>query len=196
MAESGGPLALALRLQTCYASGLSSASYVGTGSGIGESGKLTRRNGKTENMASRLELRKMAEAAEARGIVDEKGEKKRKRAAPGTAVKKKAVKKKSRVKAAERRRIVWVIYNSTQKEEDRFAYDQRQAADDRLEVLRSKSKRLYWLQAVKELIGSSAPAVPTPDIYEEPVVAEVEEEEVEVDEEEEEEEEEEEDDDE
>ena len=68
----------------------------------------------------------MAEAAEARDAdaTDEDGEKvetkKRKRAVAGPA-KKKVVKKKSRSKPVERRRVVWVIYNSTQKEEDRFA---------------------------------------------------------------------------
>ncbi len=132
-------------------------------------------------MASRLEMRKMAEAAEARASDvdssdDDGGEgaepKKRKRAVAGAA-KKKVVKKKARTKPVERRRIVWVIYNSTQKEEDRFTYDQRKEAEERIDVLRSKSKRLYWLQAVKEVLGAPPVAVAKPDIYEEAFVPEV-----------------------
>jgi hypothetical protein len=132
-------------------------------------------------MASRLEMRKMAEAAEARASDidssdDDGGEgaepKKRKRVVAGAA-KKKVVKKKARTKPVERRRIVWVIYNSTQKEEDRFTFDQRKEAEERLEVLRSKSKRLYWLQAVKEVMGAAPVAVATPDVYEEAFVPEV-----------------------
>jgi len=177
--------------------------HVGTGSGNEVSGKLTHRDGKTENMASRLELRKMTEAAEARAADSdssdvEKGEvKKRKRAVAG-AVKKTAVKKKSRSKPVERRRVAWVIFNNTQKEEDRFPYDQRKEAEERLEVLRSKSKRLYWLQAVKEVIGTAPLAVTTPDVYDEsfvPDVAEEDEAAVELEEEPEEEEEEEEEED-
>ena len=92
-------------------------------------------------MASRLDKRREVEAADARDAAEGTAEKdgKKKRAAPG--VKKKAVKKKPRTKPVERRRIVWVIYNSTQKEEDRFPFDQKKAAEERLDVLRSKSKR-------------------------------------------------------
>ena len=153
-------------------------------------------------MASRLDKRKEFEAAEALGV-DAKTEKgaKRKRVAAVAGAKKKPVKKKPRTKPVERRRIVWVIFNNTQKEEDRFPFDQKKAAEERIEVLRSKSKRLYWLQAVKELIGAPPPGTVADDIYKETYVPEVEvEEEVEVEleleaEDEEEEEEEEEDDD-
>lgn len=152
-------------------------------------------------MASRrLDKRREVEAAEALGV-DGNAEKdgKRKRAVAGA--KKKPVKKKPRTKPIERRRIVWVIYNNTQKEEDRFPYDQKKAAEERIEALRSKSKRLYWLQAVKEALGA-APAGATTDIYKENYVPEIEveeeaevEAEVELEEDDEEEEEEEEDDD-
>mgnify|MGYP001558728339 CR=1 FL=1 len=124
-------------------------------------------------MASRLDKRREVEAAEALGV-DGKTEKdgKRKRVAAAGA-KKKPVKKKPRTKPAERRRLVWVIFNNTQKEEDRFPYEQKKAAEERIEVLRSKSKRLYWLQAVKELIGAAPPGAVT-DIYQESYVPEVE----------------------
>ena len=171
-------------------------------SGRKDSGNCWRRLENPGNMASRrLDKRREIEAAEALGVDGSaEGEKdgKRKRAVAGA--KKKPVKKKARTKPIERRRIVWVIYNNTQKEEDRFPYDQKKAAEERIEVLRSKSKRLYWLQAVKEVIGAPPPGSAT-DIYQETYVPEVEEEvEIEVElaeesEEEEEEEEEEEDDD-
>lgn len=170
-------------------------------SGRKDSGNCWRRLENSGNMASRrLDKRREVEAAEALGV-DGNAEKdgKRKRAVAGA--KKKPVKKKPRTKPIERRRIVWVIYNNTQKEEDRFPYDQKKAAEERIEALRSKSKRLYWLQAVKEALGA-APAGATTDIYKENYVPEIEveeeaevEAEVELEEDDEEEEEEEEDDD-
>jgi hypothetical protein len=135
----------------------------------------------------------MNEAAEARDAADsgEKsaGGKKKALAAPA---KKKTVKKKSRAKPVERRKIVWVIFNNTQKEEDRFPFEQKKAAEERLEVLRSKSKRLYWLQPIKEVIGIAPAAAIT--AADEAYVPEVEEE-VDIDLEDEEEEEQEEEDD-
>ena len=169
-------------------------------SGRKDSGNCWRRLENPGNMASRrLDKRREIEAAEALGVDgDAEAEKdgKRKRAVAGA--KKKPVKKKARTKPIERRRIVWVIYNNTQKEEDRFPYDQKKAAEERIEVLRSKSKRLYWLQAVKEALGA-APAGATTDIYKANYVPEIEVEEeaeleVELEEEEEEDEEEEEED--
>ena len=143
-------------------------------------------------MASRLDKRRVVEAADARDAAEGTAEKdgKKKRAAPGT--KKKVVKKKVRSKPIERRRIVWVIYNSTQKEEDRFPYEDKKAAEERLEVLRSKSKRLYWLQAVKEAIGAPPPGsspiemtyVPDVEVEESEIEIELEEEEEEEEEEE------------
>lgn len=106
-------------------------------------------------MSRRLDLRKMNEAAEAREAADsgEKNAGGKKKTALAAPAKKKTVKKKSRAKPVERRKIVWVIFNNTQKEEDRFPFEQKKAAEERLEVLRSKSKRLYWLQPIKEVIG-------------------------------------------
>ena len=104
---------------------------------------------------SRLELRKEVEAAEARGVTakgEVKAKKTRKAPAKRTS--------RTKVKAPQRKRIVWVIYSGSMKEEGRFSYDQREAAEERLEVLRSKSKKLYFLQPLKEVIGdgSAAPA--------------------------------------
>ena len=99
---------------------------------------------------SRLELRKQAEAAE-------------KNPAPKKAKKKKAAKKRTtrRTKdaAPERKRLVWVIYTATLREEARFPYDQRAEAEEKLETLLAKGKRTYFLQPVKELVsGGPAPA--------------------------------------
>ncbi len=137
-----------------------------------------------------------AESREADGLMEKKPDTKRKRAA--VVGKKKPVKKKSRTKLAERRRLVWVIYSNTQKEEDRFPYEKKKEAEERIEHLRSKSKKLYWLQAVKEVLGAAQAGPLSPDVYDENYVAEIEEEveeEIELAEEEEEEEEEEDDDD-
>lgn len=112
--------------------------------------------------SSRLELRRQAEAAEAAGIEEESPKKKVK--------KKKAAKKRAtrRVKDAipERKRLVWVIYTATLREEARFSYDQRKEAEAKLEQLLAKGKRTYFLQPVKELVSGDAPK---------PVVAEDEE---------------------
>jgi hypothetical protein len=98
--------------------------------------------------ASRLELRRQAEAVESQG-----GE----AAAPAAAGKTKratATKtKRTKEKPVARKRLVWVLYNGSMKEEGRFAYDQRAAAEEKLELLRSKSKKLYFIHPVKEVIG-------------------------------------------
>lgn len=97
--------------------------------------------------ASRMELRRQAEAVEAAG-----GE----AAAPAAAKAKKTTATKTRrtkEKPVARKRLVWVLYNGSMKEEGRFAYDQRAAAEEKLELLRSKSKKLYFIHPVKEVIG-------------------------------------------
>ena len=103
---------------------------------------------------SRLELRKMAEAAEAQ------------EAAKGTTKKKKKVTKRktrrTKAKTVIKKRLIWVVFNGSMKEESRFPYAERAAAEEKLEQLRAKStKRLYYIQAVKEEI-SDAPPVEEP----------------------------------
>ena len=106
---------------------------------------------------SRLELRREAEAAEARQKPGKETEAKGKKAAAKKAPAKRA--SRSKAKAVVRKRLVWVIYSGSMKEEGRFPYDQRTAAEERMEVLRSKSKKLYFLQPVKEVIGEG-PSIP------------------------------------
>ncbi len=117
-------------------------------------------------LPSRQELRKQAEAAEAAGLDEESPKKKTKK-------KKKAAKKRAtrKVKDAvpERKRLVWVIYTATLREEARFPYDQRKQAEEKLEHLLAKGKRTYFMQPVKELISGEAVPVPVEELEEEKV---------------------------
>lgn len=94
---------------------------------------------------SRLELRKEAEAAEAAGGKAEAGGKKAK------ATRKKTTRR-TKVKATQRKRLVWGVFSGSMREEARFPYDQRAAAEEKIELLRSKSKKLYFIQPIKEVI--------------------------------------------
>lgn len=96
----------------------------------------------------------MNEAAEAAGISDEADEKATKKKKKAT--RKKAAPRKVREKPPERKRAVWVLYSSSMKEEGRYPYDQKEAADERLAVLQGRGKKLYFMQMVKELITGSA----------------------------------------
>ena len=74
-----------------------------------------------------MELRRQAEAAGEAGAAADKAAKKR--------VKKDGAKKPStrrtKTKVAERKRLMWAVYNGSMKEEGRFAYDQRDAAEEK-----------------------------------------------------------------
>ena len=96
-------------------------------------------------VSSRLAKRREAEAADARPA----------------AAKKATTRKKT--KAPERKRLIWGVFSGTMKEEARFPYDQRAAAEERLEQLRSKGKKMYFIQPIKELItAASASAAAEP----------------------------------
>lgn len=116
-------------------------------------------------LPSRQELRKQAEAAEAAGLEDESPRKKK------VKKKKKAAKKRAtrKVKDAvlERKRLVWVIYTATLREEARFPYDQRKQAEEKLKQLLAKGKRTYFLQPVKELVSGEPAPVPVEEPEEE-----------------------------
>jgi hypothetical protein len=110
---------------------------------------------------NRLEMRRMAEAAEklkkTPGTADAKKGKQRK-----AATKRKTTSRKSKDRAHQRKRVVWCVFNGSMKEEGRFPYDKKDEAEAKLELLRSKSKKLYFLQPVKETIGESS--VPASDV--------------------------------
>jgi len=100
---------------------------------------------------SRLELRKQFEAAENA----EKSAPKKKTRKKAAAKKKTTKRAAAKVKAPERKRLVWGVYNGSMKEEARFPYDQRKAAEQKIEQLRArvtKTKRLYFIQPIKEVI--------------------------------------------
>ncbi len=82
-----------------------------------------------------------------------------KKAPKKPAVKKKAATKKPSRKKADnytRKKIIWGVFNSSMKEEGRFPYDQRDEAVKKLEQLQSKSKKPYFLQAIKEVLSTEA----------------------------------------
>ena len=113
---------------------------------------------------SRLELRKQAEAAEAidaDAVGDADGDdeaapkKKKKAVAKKTTTRTKRVK----TKAVIRKRAIWGVFSSSMKEEARFPYNEREAADQRVEALAAKNKRTYFVQMFKEPIPDApAPA--------------------------------------
>lgn len=106
---------------------------------------------------SRLEMRRQAEAAEAESKTSPKKK----------APKKKATRKKKAAKAEIRRRLFWGVFTGSMKEESRFAYDQRDAAVERIEQLRAKNaKKLYFIQPIKESLDGEVvvPKIPVDDV--------------------------------
>jgi hypothetical protein len=104
--------------------------------------------------ASRMELRRQAEAADAAGTPAAPAEE----AAPKAkkaAAKKKAAPRSRRVKtrAQVRKRLVWGVFSSSMKEEGRFLYAERELADQKALALAEKHKRKFFVQPIKEIIG-------------------------------------------
>lgn len=67
-----------------------------------------------------------------------------------------------------RRRLVWVVYSSTMREEGRYLYYERAQAEEKLEQLLSKGKRKYFIQPIKEALNPDGTPVvsvgnPQPD---------------------------------
>jgi len=105
---------------------------------------------RTKTMArktpSRLAKRKEIEAAELQETASAKKTTKKK------AAKKKTTTRTKVKKAPERKRLLWGVYSGSMKEEARFPYDQREAAEAKIEKLRAKSKKMYFIQPIKEVI--------------------------------------------
>ena len=100
---------------------------------------------------SRLSKRREIEAAEA----VKKTKSTKKKTAKKKATRKTAAPRARRVKdVVSRRRLVWVVYSSTMREEGRYQYHERDKADAKLEQLLSKGKRLYFIQPIKEPLDS------------------------------------------
>ncbi len=110
---------------------------------------------------SRLDLRRMAEAAEARGgdveaeVADDAVAPKKAKA-KAKAPAKKGVKRVAKEKVAPRRMLMWGVYNGNMKEEARFSYAERPAAEEKLVQLREKSaKKLFFIQPIKVPLGDA-----------------------------------------
>jgi hypothetical protein len=98
---------------------------------------------------SRLELRKQAEAAESQGAAPDAATKKKKREKDPT----KKPTRRAKSKVAERKRLMWAVFNGSMKEEGRFAYDARESAEEKVSQLKLKSpKKIYFIQVIKETI--------------------------------------------
>ncbi|SFI07505.1 hypothetical protein [Planctomicrobium piriforme] len=102
-------------------------------------------------MASKrlLDKRREHEAAEKQGKV--------KKETPTTAKKgaRKPVVRKRKTKAPERKRLMWGVFSGTLKEEGRYAWNEKDKADEKLALLRSKSKKQYFIQPIKESLNES-----------------------------------------
>jgi hypothetical protein len=116
---------------------------------------------------SRLELRKQAEAVESAG--EKAGEEKKTRKTTKAAAPRA---KRTKEKVVARKRLVWVVYSGSMKEEGRFPYDQLAAAHEKIEQLKLKSKKMYFIQPVKEILGEGGVVIAKPvaiDLDDEPV---------------------------
>ena len=113
---------------------------------------------------SRLSLRREAEAAELARPAKKKaaGKKTTRKKAAGSRVRRAR-------DVAPRRRLVWVVYSSTMREEGRYLYHERDKADQKLEQLMAKGKRRYFIQPIKEPLDSEG--VPLTEDVSAPVAA-------------------------
>lgn len=136
------------------------------------------------NMAkSRLSMRREVEAAEAADA--ESGKKKATRKSAGDSAtgdkaegttkkrakkgekdpaapkKRKAAKPRTKraKEAMQRRRLIWVVYSSTMREEGRFLYHEKDKADELLATLLGRGKRRYFMQPMKEALNADGTPV-------------------------------------
>jgi hypothetical protein len=106
--------------------------------------------------SSRLEKRREIEAAEGLEPSTKKKKATKKKAAKTRTTKKRT---RTKAKAAARKRLVWGVYNGNMKEEGRFPYFDRAAAEERVEKLKAKSpKKLFFIQPIKEDITDALPS--------------------------------------
>src|SRR5690606_29815728 len=107
-------------------------------------------------------MRRMAEAAEARGVDDAGDDTAAKPKAKARARKPAAKKttRRTKEKVPPRRMLMWAVYNGNMKEEARFSYAERAAADEKIAQLREKSaKKLFFIQPIKVPLGDAAAPV-------------------------------------
>ena len=106
-----------------------------------------------------------------KGEKDPAAPKKRKAAKPRT---------KRAKEAMQRRRLIWVVYSSTMREEGRFLYHEKDKADELLATLLGRGKRRYFIQPMKEALNAdgtpvvqTGPLVVVDDIDEDEIKVEV-----------------------
>jgi len=125
--------------------------------------------------ASRLDMRRMNEAAEARETGGDDAEAKPKKARAKAKTPAKKATKRTKEKVAPRRMLMWAVYNGNMKEEARFPYIERKAAEEKLAALREKSaKKLFFIQPVKVPLGDAGAKIVKEDVIDtddEPVKA-------------------------
>lgn len=107
---------------------------------------------------SRLDKRREAEAVEA--LEKASGKKAtKKKATKKKTTKRKTTKRRTKAKSTARKRLMWGIFNGNMKEEGRFPYHEREAADEKLEALKTKSpKKMFFIQPIKEEITAATKA--------------------------------------
>ena len=66
--------------------------------------------------------------------------------------------KKTKTKVIVRKRLIWGVYSGTMKEEGRYAYADREAADNRAAELSAKHKKTFFVQPIKEPLGDAIEA--------------------------------------
>jgi hypothetical protein len=114
-----------------------------------------------KKIASRLELRRQAEAAEAaeaKGKKEKpaKGEKAAKAEKAPKSAKKTAVKKpraKKKATAPTRLRLVWGVYDNSNNQVAIYPFNERDAAQKRADELTARGKGGYFTQPVKQPIA-------------------------------------------
>ncbi|MGQ0635181.1 MAG: hypothetical protein ACT4QC_11265 [Planctomycetaceae bacterium] len=109
---------------------------------------------------NRRELREQHEAAEKRqpksaaaGAKSAKDGKKK--AAPKA--------KRGKSKVVLRKRLMWGVFSSSLKEEGRFPFADKEAAENRAAELTQRHKRTYFIQPIKEPIAEKEPEAESSD---------------------------------
>jgi hypothetical protein len=102
---------------------------------------------------SRLQMRREVEAADEKKKTAKKTKVKTKAKTKAKTPKKKAVRKKAKDKTPARKRLIWGVFSGNLKEQARFPYDQRAAAEEKIKQLKTRSaKKMFFIQPIKEPI--------------------------------------------
>lgn len=105
---------------------------------------------------SRLDKRREVEAAEALEAANGSATKKKSTRKKSTKKKKTTARSRAKAKSTARKRLVWGVFNGSMKEEARFPYAERDAAEKKVEQLRTKSpKKMFFIQPIKEEIADA-----------------------------------------